>query len=62
MKVSELDQRVLDELFNALSLLFLLSNEEIERIALAIEDFQNSDKDSHAMLKAVAKAIRMVKE
>jgi hypothetical protein len=62
MHESPLKQRVFDQLFNALALLFMLEDSEIEEIAKGLEDPSLSDRESEAMFKAAANAVRMAKE
>jgi hypothetical protein len=58
---SPLKQRVFDELFSGLSLLYLLDAEEVEELAQGLEAPEASDRESAAMFKAVAAAVRMAK-
>jgi len=62
LKHSELKQRVFDELFNALSLLTLLSDEDIEEVADAIANPESCDLESRAMFECAADVVRMAKE
>ncbi len=62
MKHSELKQRIFNDLFDGLALLSLLSNEEIEEIAIGLADPQAGDLASEPMFKAAADVVRMAKE
>jgi hypothetical protein len=62
MRHSELKQRIFDEMFNALSLLTLLSNDDIEEVAKALENPESVDIESGAMFEMAASVVRMAKE
>jgi hypothetical protein len=62
MLPSDLKQRIFDDLFNALALLAMLDNEEIEEVAVAIANPKNLDRQSEAMFLLAATVVRMAKE
>ena len=61
MLVSDLKQRIFDDLFHGLACLSMLSDGEIEEVAESLEDPERLDRENEPMFKAVAIAIRMAK-
>lgn len=62
MQYSELKQRIFNDLFDGLALLALISKEEIEEVAKALEGKEVSSREYEPIFAAVAVAVRMAKE